>query len=129
MIAEKIRKMLEIRGMSQLDLVRITGLSKSTVNGLTTGYVKNTSIDTIKMIAKALHVNPAYFIDEDLATPFDVLAEIPEEVRNFMLELDNMPYMKLSRTAKEKGITPEMLEGLIDTLTQCMNRQTSTNKQ
>lgn len=129
MIAEKIRKMLEIRGMSQMDLARVANLSKSTVNGLATGSLKNTSVETLKLIAKVLNVNPAYFLDDDVVTPFDILADVPEDVREFMLTLENVPYLKLSQKAKDHGITPDMIDGLLDTLVQAMNRHKSTHKE
>lgn len=129
MLSKKLRTMLAVRGLQQSDLVRLTGLSKNTINGLATGVLTNTSLETLKMIADALHVNPAYFVDNDLVTPFDILEDVPEDIRDFMLKMENVPYLKLSQLAKEKGITPDMLKGLIDTLTLAMNRQKPTKKE
>lgn len=59
-IQKNIKEKLAIKGLSHMDLVRTTGLKKSTVYGITEG----TSIETIKAIANALDVTIEELIGE-----------------------------------------------------------------
>lgn len=59
-IQKNIKEKLAIKGLNHMDLVRITGLKKSTVYGITEG----TSIETIKAIASALDVTIEELIGE-----------------------------------------------------------------
>lgn len=122
-LGDKIKSLREIRQMSTTDLAKATDLSQSYISALENKTRIDPTKSTIEKISKALRVPPAYFWDDDIVTPFDVLPEMPREVQQFMLDLDNMPYLQLSRLAKEEGITPEMLEGLLKTLIDAVNRK------
>lgn len=117
-IGDKIKHIRELRQMSTTELAKTSGLSQSYISALENKVRKSPTIDKVEALSKALRVETDYFLKEDFATPFDILTEVPSELKSFMLDLENMPYMKLSKIAKEQGITPEMLDSLLKTLAQ-----------
>lgn len=52
----KIREAREAAGMSQEELAKKSGVNRTTLSGLETGTLKNTSTKTLFAIAKALGV-------------------------------------------------------------------------
>jgi len=118
---DKLRSIRELRGLSTTELAKMSGLSQSFISDIENKRRTSPTSKTITKLSKALRVPSAYFLEEDIITPFDVLSEIPDDVKDFMLKEENMPYLKLSKKAKEQGITPEMLDGLLNTLIQAMD--------
>lgn len=68
---ERIQKVLELRGMSQADVCRITGLSSAKVSQVVSGSTKDPRISTIIPIAQALNVSLDYLVfGQSLVSPF-----------------------------------------------------------
>lgn len=118
---EKVKSLRKGRDMSAVELAKLSGLSQPFISDVESGRRANPTADTLEKLSKALRVAPSYFIDQDIVTPLDIMPDMPEDVKDFLLSEANMPYLKLSRKAKEKGITPEMLGGLLDTLISAMD--------
>lgn len=113
-IGDKLRSLREDRGMSTTELARLSGLSQSFISDIENKRRTSPRQQTIEKLAKALRVSPNYFFDESLVTPLDVFKEanrqVSDEIKEFILDQENMPYMKFSKKVKEKGYTPEQLE-------------------
>ncbi|MHB8172114.1 MAG: helix-turn-helix domain-containing protein [Thermincolia bacterium] len=112
MFGRKIKHLLEQRDMSQADLVKATSLSKNLISGLVTDTLTNTSTDTILKIAKALRVSPAYFFIEHAYTPLEAL-ELPDHIKEFVLQLDNMDYLVLAEDWGKKKIPPDVIKKVV----------------
>ena len=59
-LTERIQMAMEVRGMSQADLARATGMSTAQINHLVTGRTKDPQFRTILLVAKALDVRLDY---------------------------------------------------------------------
>lgn len=61
MLGEKIKELLQLRGMRQTDLAQITGISKSTINSIIMRNNKSVDFSAMEKIADALGVPIEYF--------------------------------------------------------------------
>lgn len=68
-IANRIKEGLEARGMKQIDLASLTGISKSSISTYMTGEYEPKQKNIYKM-AKALQVNEAWLLGHDV--PMDI---------------------------------------------------------
>lgn len=64
MLGEKIRVRLKELGLTQKDLALQMNISPSTLSGYITGY-RTPDINTIKLLAKNLKIEPSYLIDSE----------------------------------------------------------------
>lgn len=113
-VGDKIKHVLTLRNMKQADLVKLTGISKATVSDLINNKQKNTSIETLERIAKALRVSPVYFLEEQAATPFEAVPHLPEHIKNFVLNSENMDYLVLAHKFKILDLPVEVIEKIIE---------------
>ena len=63
MIGEKINELLQLRGMRQSELARLTGVSRTTINSIIMRNNKNVDFSLMERIADALDVPIEYFFD------------------------------------------------------------------
>lgn len=61
-IGERIRQQRESVDITQHELGRLCGVTKQTIYKYETGIITNIPMDKIALIAKALHVTPAYLM-------------------------------------------------------------------
>ena len=61
MLGEKIKELLDKRGMRQSDLARLTGISKTTINSIIMRNNKSVDFSAMEKIADALGVEIEYF--------------------------------------------------------------------
>ncbi len=113
-IGKKIKHLLSLREMSQADLVRQTAISKATISDLINDKQKNTSLELIRRIAAALRVSPLYFLDEKAATPIEAIPNLPQEIRQFILNEENMDYLVLAHKIKTMDLPTEAVEKIIE---------------
>lgn len=122
-MGERIRHLLALREMSQADLVRLSGLSKATVSDLINNKQKTTSVDTIRLIARAVRVSPAYFMEENAMTPFEAVPHLPEHIKEFILNSENMDYLLLAHKLKTKDLPAEVVDKIIETYETIKNKK------
>lgn len=113
---DKLRSLRELRKLSTTQLSKASGVSQSFISDIENKRRKSPTKDTIEKLAKALRISPMYFFDDDARTPLDIMPNMPVDLKGFVIDLENMPYMKVTKKAKENGISAEMLDSLIDTL-------------
>lgn len=77
---------------------------------------KNPGPEIVSALAKALRVDEMYFYQEDSRLPQDLLPAIPPELEKFLLEAENIPWLRLSEKAKTRGVPPEVLDKIIEAL-------------
>lgn len=62
-----VKKIREEKGISQEELSKKTGISRTIISGMETGLVKNATVETVKKIAQALDVKISdIFFDYDV---------------------------------------------------------------
>lgn len=117
-LGDKIMEILELRGMTQSELAKKANISKGVLNEICNNKRTSAMLDTVLKIAKALGIRAAYFIEDDTLGPAEILPHLTTAEKNFLIEKDNLPWIKLSQEAKKKGVNPERLRQLIDIMTE-----------
>ncbi|MDF2499385.1 MAG: hypothetical protein K0Q77_99 [Anaerosporomusa subterranea] len=113
-IGSKLRGLREGKNLRIEDLSEITGISVSTLSDIETGETKNPRKATVKLICDALKVPETYFYLEDSRLPTDLIPEMPEETRNFIMNGRNVPFLVLTEKAAKNGLTPEQFDKLLE---------------
>lgn len=106
-LGERLRLAREWRNLTGKQLAEMIGVQPSFISELENNH-SNPSLDTLDRISKALGIVPAWFIDPQMqALPLD--RSVPEGAA-----IDLPIYVRLVRKASEKGVSPDLLERLID---------------
>ncbi len=106
-MGERLRLAREWRNLTGKQLAEKIGVQPSFISELENNH-SNPSIETLDKIAKALGIVPAWFIDPQMqAIPMDYQPANDPQV-------DLPIYIRVIRKASEKGVSPDLLERLID---------------
>jgi len=112
-IAEKLRKLRDLRGLTTVELARTSGVHQTTISAIENGKHSSPGIDTIERLSQALKVSPLYFFNERVRTPFDLIENLPPELADFLLRDESLPYLLLSKKACEEGVSCNTIEQLL----------------
>ena len=112
-LIERIKNRRLALELSYQDLSDATGISKSTLQRYETGFIKKVPINQMEVLAKALHVTPAYLMgwEESSPTPLPLTQQEETHIKKYrQLDADgkervdyvlNMEY-KLANERAEK---------------------------
>ena len=114
-LGKRIKKLRLKAGLNAKELAAISGVTRSLISELETGKRQSTSIDTITRLAKALKVSPSYFFDPNLATA-KVVYTVSPDTRDFLMQEDSEPYLRLAQKARELDLPPNLVEELLDVI-------------
>ena len=114
-IGEKLRSLRKARGFTAEQLSKISNVSRSYILQIESGHRTEVSNKIIEKLSNALRVNPDYFKIEGASLPMDCL-DLPLDIIELIANMDNMPYLKLTKKAKENRISPEELDEIISLL-------------
>jgi repressor LexA len=85
-LGSRLREILEVRGVSQNELARRTGIDRARISQIANDRISNLTLDTLKVIAKALEMSVA----ELLAGIEDSESEIqPKTIKATLFELQS----------------------------------------
>lgn len=112
-IGGKIKELLSIRGISQAELARRSGISTGLISEYVNAKRDDMTVTTLKRLADALGIHPAYLIEEPTIGPADILPHLTGEQRDFILSRESLPWIKVSQEADKTGITPEKMQSII----------------
>jgi len=115
-IAEKLKKLRELRRLTTSELSKLSGVHQTTISAIENKRHASPGIETIERLAKALKVSPLYFFEDRSRTPFDLIDNLPNEISDFLLREESLPYLLLSKDAYAKGISSKTVEQLIKVL-------------
>ena len=113
-LGEKIMEILEIRELSQSWLAKEASMSRGVLNEICNNKRTSVTVDTLKKIARALNIHPAYFLEDATVGPGDILPHLSKTEREFILNSKSLPWIKLSQEADSKGLTPDKIRQIID---------------
>lgn len=101
-ISERIYKIMEERGMSQIEFSEATGISQSTISDWKRKKT-NPASDKIMKICEVLNVSP-YELLQDTMTDTDVASNVDFEIVSKGTEAYDIliEYNKLNKTAKDR---------------------------
>ena len=99
-IGERLKQLVRERGLEQQEVAIQLNLKIPTFNG----YVSNKrepSISKLKQLAEYFNVSVDYLIGySDIREPY--LKHLPEEIRDFIHDPSNEPYLGLAMDIKER---------------------------
>ena len=121
-IGEKIKYVRETRKMKAVELAKATCLTGAYISDLENGVKTSPSIDVIKKIANALDIDPGYFISDKAFLPQQVM-EVPDDLYEYMLDKEKLPYIRLAKVIDEQGISPATAEKLLQFLVDAMEKE------
>lgn len=75
-VSERLKYAMALRNMKQVDLVRMTGIGKSSICTYISGEYEPKQTNTYKL-ASALNVNPAWLMGQDVPMEADTSAALP----------------------------------------------------
>lgn len=79
-LIERIKNRRLALELSYQDLSDATGISKSTLQRYETGFIKKVPINQMEVLAKALHVTPAYLMGWEESSPTPLPLTQQEEI-------------------------------------------------
>lgn len=112
-LIERIKNRRLALELSYQDLSDATGISKSTLQRYETGFIKKVPINQMEVLAKALHVTPAYLMgwEESSPTPLSLTQQEETHIKKYrQLDADgkediddliDVKLAKLQRKAEE----------------------------
>lgn len=116
-IGSKLRKLRESKNLTLQDVDELFNISQSTMSDIETNK-KQPRKATVDRLCKAFKVDDRYFYIEDADLPWDVIPNMTDDMKLFLLDQDNVPYLIISEKAKRSGLSPSTLEKLIELWTQ-----------
>ncbi len=108
---EKLRKLRKDKGMMLTKTAELIGITFQHLSAIESGR-KYPKEETVNKISKVFHIHPNYFYlaDAILLTDIDGM---PDDIKVFMANSENIPYIKISEKAKNAGISPDDLDQII----------------
>lgn len=112
----KLKRLREAKKLSLTDLVKMTGITQGYLSELESGSKKNPGPKTVEKLAKALGIEEIFFYLPESRLTIDVLPDLPEDVQDFIMQQNSVPWLTLTQEAEESGISLETLRGIIEAL-------------
>lgn len=112
MVGERIRKIIDSKGWTQVDLSEKTGIGQAHLSRIVSGKLVP-NLKTLERIAEALEVPVAALHDEDVTTIKRVehfIASNPDYFVDFATFPENKDWIMIALDAKTDGLTPKELE-------------------
>lgn len=109
-LIERIKNRRLALELSYQDLSDATGISKSTLQRYETGFIKKVPINQMEVLAKALHVTPAYLMgwEESSPTPLPLTQQEETLVKKYRQldadgkeEIDDLIDVKLAKLQRK----------------------------
>jgi transcriptional regulator with XRE-family HTH domain len=110
MFREKLKEIMDLRGLSVYDLARISNVSVSGIYDLLNGKNTDPRATTIENLSKALGISPNYFFEEHTMGPAALLERLSPEEQALVLSKEFLPFITLGREAIESGVPAEQLK-------------------
>lgn len=109
-LIERIKNRRLALELSYQDLSDATGISKSTLQRYETGFIKKVPINQMEVLAKALHVTPAYLMgwEESSPTPHSLTQQEETHIKKYRQldadgkeEIDDLIDVKLAKLQRK----------------------------
>ena len=117
-LIERIKNRRLALELSYQDLSDATGISKSTLQRYETGFIKKVPINQMEVLAKALHVTPAYLMgwENSSPTPLSLTQQEETHIKKYRQldadgkeEIDDIIDVKLAKLQRKAEEDAESL--------------------
>lgn len=115
-LGKKIRELRRSKNYSARELSERSGVARSLISQLETGKRQSTSMDTVYRLAKALNVPVTSILTEESSTTLPKSYNQTNEFSGLIINEENLPYLHTLQKAQMAGLTPDLLNELIDLL-------------
>lgn len=113
-LPNKLRKIIDLRGVSDSAVSRATGISQPSISAYARGD-KVPRQDKINKLCEFFNVDEYYFTQENSFIPREILPKgLPEEVQKFLLDESNVEYLVVSEKAKRDGIPADVFQKIYE---------------
>jgi XRE family transcriptional regulator of biofilm formation len=123
----KLKHVRKLRNVTLTELAKAAGCSASHLSNLENGVKEQPGLDIVSNISKFLKVDIRYFVEDDIESPFEVFEvakeELPEEVKDFMLSGDLLPWVRLREMCKINDVTVEDAKAIIEAVFQIREKK------
>lgn len=110
-LGKKIKEMRNKKEFSARELSERSGVARSLISQLETGKRQSTGMDTIYRLAKALDVPLSYFFNnESESVPY----KGSNDYQDLFIREENLSYLHILQKAQMAGLTPDLLDEVID---------------
>ena len=113
-LGKKIKKLRNKKKFSARELSERSGVARSLISQLETGKRQSTGMDTIYRLAKALDVPLAYFFPDESDSVYQAPYKYSKDYEKFFVREENLSYLHSLQKAQTAGLTPDLLDELID---------------
>ncbi|HVJ50328.1 helix-turn-helix transcriptional regulator [Desulfitobacterium sp.] len=113
-LGKKIKELRKNKNYSARELSERSGVARSLISQLETGKRQSTSMDTVYRLAKALDVTLSYLFTEEPSADFPSAYRQANDSSHFSLNEKSLPYLDTLQRAQKAGLSPELLNELID---------------
>ncbi len=113
---ERLRSLRNERGWTLTDLEVMTGKKKQYWSGIENGSRCNLRPKTVAEICTLFGVDENYFYYDDARLANEIIPDMPDEVKKFLADKKNTPYLVILEKAAREGITPAKMQKIIDVL-------------
>jgi|GEM_PF-856646 len=119
----KLKELRKLKKLSLSEVEKLTGVNSATISAIENDRVKQPRRPTVQQISRGLNVHEIYFYIEDISIPLDILPDMPTSLLEFVINEENVPWLKLAQHAKWSGISVEVLENFIQFLCKGSKKQ------
>lgn len=114
-LGKKIKELRNKKDFSARELSERSGVARSLISQLETGKRQSTGMDTVYRLAKALDVPlSCFFTDESDSVSQAPYKSVNDSHQFFIKEEENLSYLHTLQKAQMAGLTPDLLDELID---------------
>lgn len=112
---EKLTHLREVMGWSKAEVGRRCGLTASQIGEFESGK-RQPNEESLKKICEGLHIDAQYLYLEEAYLPVDIIPNMSDELKKFIMNGSNIPYIALVNKAAKDNISPEAIEKIIEAL-------------
>jgi len=112
---QRLRTLRKSRNLTMKDIEEKTGLLQGAISQMENN-IKNPRSKTVDILAELFNVNPIYFYMDEGGLPSELLPNMSEDLKEFIMNERNLPYIEMIHRAVASGVPSEALEKTIDAL-------------
>lgn len=122
-LGKKIKELRNKKDFSARELSERSGVARSLISQLETGKRQSTGMDTVCRLAKALDVSPSCFFSDESDPVSQAPYKSAKDFQHLFIKEENLSYLNTLQKAQMAGLTPDLLDELIDLIIRIRRNQ------
>jgi len=110
---DKLKRFRESKNLTMQDIDEMTGIKAGALSEMETGKNKNPRPATVSKLCRVLGVDALqlYYDGDNISDLFP--SEIPADVRKFVFDINNLPFIELAIKISQTTLSAEDAENII----------------